>query len=70
MEQISSREDYSRSVSQENFHLLWNLKVHCHIHKILPLVPILSQMNPVYILQPNFIHTHFNIIPPSRRKQR
>jgi len=30
---------YCHSASQENSHLLWNPKVHHHVHKSLPLVP-------------------------------
>jgi hypothetical protein len=46
MEQIPSREDHSRSTSQEN--LLWNQKFHQRVHKSPPLAPVFSQMDPVH----------------------
>jgi hypothetical protein len=46
MEWSSSWEAKSRSDSQEIPPLLWNLRVHEHIHESLPLYPILSQINP------------------------
>jgi hypothetical protein len=45
-------EAHSRSSSQEVLVLLWNPKVHCCVHKSLPLVHMLS---------PYFIKIHINV---------
>jgi hypothetical protein len=54
MEHSSSWEANSHSDNQGISCLLWNLKVHYCVHKILPLLPILSQMHPVHTFPPYF----------------
>jgi hypothetical protein len=44
------------------FHLLWNLQVLYHVHMSLPLVTVLTQMNPVHSLPPYFPKIHSNVI--------
>ena len=62
MEQTSSWEANLFSASQEIPRILWNPKVHYHIHKCPPPVSILNQLDPVHTLTSYFLKIHLNII--------
>ena len=62
MKQSTSWQANSSSTIQELPHFIMH-KVHCHIHKSPPIVPILSKISP--FIYPNDFKINFNIILPS-----
>jgi hypothetical protein len=53
---------FYRSLQFLTSSILWNPKVHCHVHRNPRPVPILSQMNPLLTLPSYLPKTCFNII--------
>jgi hypothetical protein len=65
MELSHSREAASCAATQELSSILWDPQVHYHVHKIPPLVLILSQIHAVHATPSYLPKIQFNIIHPS-----
>jgi hypothetical protein len=64
MELSPSWESYNGEAPQEFPYSLRNPKVHYHVHKSLPLVAILNQINPVHTI-PSYLRSHLFLSLPS-----
>jgi hypothetical protein len=62
MEHILSWKATSASARQVILYFLCNLKVHYCAHKTLPLIPVLSHMNPIHILPSSFWKINVNVV--------
>ena len=62
MEQSPSWENNRFSASREISRILWNPKVHYHIHMCPPPVPILSQLDLIHGHTFHFLNIHLNIV--------
>jgi hypothetical protein len=65
MELSPSREAANCAATQELPSVLWNPKVHYRVHKSPPLVPTLSQIDPMPTIPSYLSKIHFNIVTDS-----
>jgi hypothetical protein len=64
MELSPSHKDTNCAATQEPHSISCNPKVHYHVHKSPPLVPIISQTNTVHTTTTYLSQTHLSIIHP------
>jgi hypothetical protein len=59
--ELSLSQANSHLATEEFFKILWNPKVHYCVHKGTPLVPVMSQINPIHITRSYISKTILNI---------
>jgi hypothetical protein len=70
MELSPTREAANCAATQELLSILWNPRVRYRVHKSPPLIPVLSQINPIHTI-PSYLSNcklYFNIVHPPKSR--